>query len=171
MVENKALASKSNCENTLPQNSNIICFLFQPLGNPPEPWFTFSTPCYPPVFNNQPLSFFSSRHVHSSQMPMEGPQSTNPFVLQVFQLLTFTAPATLACLVFGIFSLLVTNVSKRVTLTDSRAGPWCWELPSLKCFSSPVRACRELFKARALILLLVFSNLWITEVVEPTYCI
>ena len=38
-------------------------------GNPPEPWFSFSIPLIcPPLFNNQPLSFFSSRRVHLSQI-------------------------------------------------------------------------------------------------------
>ena len=54
---------------------------------------------------NPCLSFHFITFV-KSKLTMEGPQSTNPFVLQAFQLFTFTAPAPLTCFVFRIHRLL-----------------------------------------------------------------
>ena len=61
-------ASKSNCESTLPLYSNIICFSSSHREPTRTLVFFFHPPICPPLFNNQPLSFFSSRHVHSSQI-------------------------------------------------------------------------------------------------------
>ena len=62
------LASKSNCENTLPLYSNIICFSSSHREPTRTLVFFSHPPICPPLFNNQPLSFFSSRHVRSSQI-------------------------------------------------------------------------------------------------------
>ena len=60
--------SKSNFESTLPLYSNIICFSSSHREPTRTLVFFFHPPICPPLFNNQPLSFFSSRHVHSSQI-------------------------------------------------------------------------------------------------------
>ena len=43
------LASKSNCVNTLPLHSDIICFFFQPLGTHPDPGLLSPPPYQPSI--------------------------------------------------------------------------------------------------------------------------
>ena len=84
------------------------CLLLHPApGNPPEPCFSFSIPLFALhcLITNPCLSFHLVTFVQA-KLPMEGPQSADPFVLQAFQFLTFTAPAPFTCFVFGNDGLL-----------------------------------------------------------------
>ena len=83
-------------------------FAFHPAtGNPPEPWFSFPIPLFALhcLITNPCLSFHLVTFIQAKS-PMESPQSADPFVLQAFQFLTFTAPAPFTCFVFGKDGLL-----------------------------------------------------------------
>ena len=67
MVENIA-GLPSQILRALCHCSNIICFSSSHREPTRTLLFFFHPPICPPLFNNQPLSFFSSRHVHSSQI-------------------------------------------------------------------------------------------------------
>ena len=67
MVENIAWLP-SQILRALCHCSNIICFSSSHREPTRTLVFFFHPPICPPLFNNQPLSFFSSRHVRSSQI-------------------------------------------------------------------------------------------------------
>ena len=109
------------------QNHTFFALNFQPPGHPPEPWFAFSTPLNCPPASQYPtrlLLFISSRSL-SPNCPWKVPNlqihlSSNSFSFSHSEHLQ---PSPALWLEAVVFSLLVTNVSSRVTLTDSRAWP------------------------------------------------
>ena len=101
--------------------SQALVSFFHPLVCPPASQ-------YPTLF----FLFISSRSFKPN-CPWKVPNlqihlSSNSFSLSHS---VHLQPSPALWLEASVFSLLVTNVSNNVTLTDSRAGPWCWEHPSL----------------------------------------